>query len=300
MRKYFPLVLVFLLVFMISFEGTAMDLSITEQLSYSTVRIEVDYPDKTTGSGTGFFFRLLDKGDSHIPVIVTNKHVVKNTIKGRFVLTLQNDDGAPIDSVHKIIEFDNFESRWIPHPDSTIDLCIMPIAPLLTEAKKLDINFFYISLDKSLIPSDQEMLEYNYVEDVLMVGYPIGISDQYNNLPVFRRGITATHPANDYENRKEFMIDAACFPGSSGSPVILYNAPYYMDKKGNTIFKKRIRLLGILYAGPLYTAEGSILIKNIPTKNVPVVISQIPANLGLVIKSSKILDFEQILSLIHI
>ena len=289
------LILLFLSIVIISSKITPMDLTISEQLAYSTVRIEVDYPDKTIGSGTGFFFRLLDKGDSHIPVIVTNKHVVKNTIKGRFVLTLKDNNGAPIDGSHKTIEINDFENRWIQHPDSLIDLCIMTIAPLLAEANKMGIKFFYISLDKNLIPTDKDMLEYNYVEDILMVGYPIGISDQYNNLPVFRRGITATHPANDYESKQEFMIDAACFPGSSGSPVILYNVPYYMDKKGNTIFQKRVKLLGVLYAGPQYTAEGTIVIKNVPTKNIPVVISQIPTNLGLVIKSSKILDFEPIL-----
>ena len=28
-----------------------------------------------------------------------------------------------------------------------------------------------------------------------MVGYPIGISDEVNNLPIFRKGYTASHPA---------------------------------------------------------------------------------------------------------
>ena len=32
---------------------------------------------------------------------------------------------------------------------------------------------------------------------------------------------------------KKFLIDAACFPGSSGSPVIMYNTVGYTDKAGN-------------------------------------------------------------------
>ena len=271
-----------------------MELSIAEQLAYSTVKIEVEYSDKTEGSGTGFFFRLLEKNDSHIPVIITNNHVVKNSINGRFILTLKDKDGNPINGSYKTIEFSDFENHWIHHPDSSVDLCAMPIAPLINEANKMGINFYYITLDKSLIPKKEEVLKYNYVEDILMVGYPIGISDQFNNLPVFRRGITATHPANDYENRQEFMIDAACFPGSSGSPVILYNVPYYMDEKGNTIFQKRVKLLGVLYAGPQYSSEGKIIIINVPTKNIPIVKSNIPTNLGLVIKSSRLFDFDSI------
>lgn len=52
-----------------------------------------------------------------------------------------------------------------------------------------------------------------------MVGYPDGIWDEFNNQPIVRRGITATHPKNDFNGKGEFLIDAVCFPGSSGSPV---------------------------------------------------------------------------------
>jgi len=193
----------FILLLLLTLKGVCpMELSIAEQLAYSTVKIEVEYSDKTEGSGTGFFFRLLEKNDSHIPVIITNNHVVKNSINGRFILTLKDKDGNPINGSYKTIEFSDFENHWIHHPDSSVDLCAMPIAPLINEANKMGINFYYITLDKSLIPKKEEVLKYNYVEDILMVGYPIGISDQFNNLPVFRRGITATHPANDYENRQ--------------------------------------------------------------------------------------------------
>jgi len=67
-----------------------------------------------------------------------------------------------------------------------------------------------------------------------MVGYPIGLWDEKNNYPIFRKGITATHPANDYNGKSEFMIDAACFPGSSGSPVYIIDELNYVDKKVTT------------------------------------------------------------------
>ena len=127
-----------------------------------------------------------------------------------------------------------------------------------------------------------------------MIGYPNGIWDEINNLPVFRKGITATHPAKNYNGRDEFMIDAACFPGSSGSPVLLYNLGSYARKDGGTVIGTRIKFLGILYAGPQHTATGEIKIVPVPTQNVPVAVSRIPNNLGNVIKSKKLLDFEEI------
>jgi len=57
-----------------------------------------------------------------------------------------------------------------------------------------------------------------------MIGYPNGLWDHVNNLPLIRRGITASHPGVDYQIEGQngpgvTVIDMACFPDSSGSPV---------------------------------------------------------------------------------
>ena len=127
----------------------------------------------------------------------------------------------------------------------------MPIAPIFKNLTNNGISFFYRNFDKSIIPTEEQMKELTAVEDVLMVGYPIGLWDEMNNYPIFRQGITATHPANDYNGKSEFMIDVACFPGSSGSPVMLYNIGNYVKKGGGTVIGSRFFLLGILYAGPV-------------------------------------------------
>lgn len=274
--------------------GETMNLSLTEKLAYSTVRIEVTLNDGQTGTGTGFFFRLLEENNQHVPVIVTNWHVVKGTKRGLFHMTLADDKGNPQEASHKGIEIWDFEKYWIRHPNPEVDLAAMPIAPLLHEANKSSMHLFYISLDKSLIPSESDISELTAVEDILMVGYPTGIWDTVHNFPVFRKGITATHPAKDYNGRKEFMIDAACFPGSSGSPVFLYNIGNYVNRSGGTVIGSRFKFLGVLYAGPQYTATGEIKIVEVPTKQVPIVALPIPTNLGNVIKSETILDFEEV------
>ncbi|MBU2622683.1 MAG: serine protease [Proteobacteria bacterium] len=269
-------------------------LSITEQLAFSTVRIHVTTKEGS-GTGTGFFFNFLDDGKQRIPAIVTNKHVVKGALQGTFLLTSANNDGTPNSSLHIPVTLDNFESRWIPHPDGNVDLTIMPIVPVLTEASQKGFKPFLIHIDKTIIPSDNQLKELTAVEDILMVGYPIGIWDQKNNYPIFRRGITATHPANDYNGKQEFMIDAACFPGSSGSPVFLFNVGNYVSKSGGTVIGSRFYFLGILYAGPQYTNKGEVIVVDIPTKTETVSISNIPVNLGYVIKSQKLFDFDEIL-----
>lgn len=269
-------------------------LSPSEQLAHSTVRIECQLANGLTGTGTGFFFRFAESEGIHVPAIVTNKHVIAGARKGQFLMTLGDANGEPLQQTHHAFLFDNFERMWIPHPDKDIDLCAMPIAPILEAAKKESKQLFYISLDKSLIPSKAEYDDMVLMEEITMVGYPNGIWDQVNNMPIFRRGITATHPNLDWNGKPEFLIDAACFPGSSGSPVFLYNQVGYATKSGGmTIGPGRLKLLGILYAGPQHTVSGEIKIVTIPTQNVPVAISSIPNNLGIVIKATKLEDFEQ-------
>src|ERR1700736_1715142 len=100
-----------------------------------------------------------------------------------------------------------------------------------------------------------------------MVGYPNGLWDEANNYPLIRRGITASHPAVDFQIKgvATTVIDAACFPGSSGSPVILHNTGTYSDKKGNTVIGSRTMLLGVLFSGPTIQADGKIVVRDIPT-----------------------------------
>ena len=268
-------------------------LSVSEQLMYTTVRIACIKQGKK-GSGTGFFFRFRffnDSRDYYIPSIVTNTHVVEGAEKGIFFITEEAEDGSPMVSKSIPIIFYNFEKAWRKH--ESVDLCVMPIAPLLKQAKEKGKKPFIRYFDKEVIPSDEELAELTAIEDVIMVGYPIGLMDEVHNLPIMRSGITATHPNVDYNGKEEFLIDAACFPGSSGSPVCLFDKGTYWSKKdGHFKVGVRFKLLGILYGGPQYTEEGKIVVKNIPTKVEPYAMTKIPINIGYVIKSKKLFDFK--------
>ena len=267
-----------------------------EQLTHSTVRIVCTLQDGSGATGSGFFFAFAKTPAQNVPAIVTNKHVIEGAVTGQFSLTLRGANGAPLVGQHIAIKLDNFASRWIHHPDPLVDLCAMPIAPLISEATAKGVSFFFILLDETLLPSDAELADLSALEEILMIGYPNGIWDAANNMPILRRGITATHPNLNYEGRREFLIDAACFPGSSGSPVFLFNTSGWTDRKGNTMMGGiRVKLLGLLYAGPQHTATGEVQIVNVPTQQRVVAVSTIPNNLGLVIKSSRLQELDAIL-----
>jgi hypothetical protein len=89
------------------------------------------------------------------------------------------------------------------------------------------------------------------------------------------------------------MIDCACFPGSSGSPVLLANIGSYTDKDLNVhLGESRIRLLGILWGGPQHTAEGEVRAVPVPTATAVISESRIPSNLGYCVKARELRWFE--------
>jgi len=153
-------------------------------------------------------------------------------------------------------------------------------------------KLFYVGLDG--VPSDDELKKLDAIEEVIMVGYPNGLWDHVNNLPLIRRGITASHPGVDYQIEGQVgpgvtVIDSACFPGSSGSPVFVYNQGMIWNKSGAVTPGSRVIFLGVLFSGPAWQQDGRIVVKNIPTKTVPVAEIHTMINLGYVIKPREVI-----------
>ena len=113
---------------------------------------------------------------------------------------------------------------------------------------------------------------------------------------LFGEALQATPPYIDHNGKAEFLIDAACFSGSSGSPVFIVNQGIVHDKRGNTnLGGSRVLFLGILFAGPQVTATGRIVRQVAPTSLQPVPVVNMMMNLGICVRAELVLDFEQVL-----
>jgi hypothetical protein len=272
-------------------------LTTAEQLMHATVRIECTSDNGAKSFGTGFFYRFLDDGKTHVPAIVTNKHVVCEARQGVFWLTCKGVDNTPQVGTHHRLEIDSFSSLWIPHPDPEVDLAVLPVGAIMNAAGNNGFSYFYVTLDKNILPSKEAIDSFQGCDEILMVGYPNALWDSVNNLPIFRAGVTATHPKYSYEGRPLFLIDCACFPGSSGSPVFIYDRNGWRDRSQNLTFEERVLLLGVLYAGPAHIVHGEVQRIEIPElAEKAVSVLRIPNNLGFVIKAEKLNDFEAILN----
>lgn len=107
---------------------------------------------------------------------------------------------------------------------------------------------FFFAITTGSIPDRDRLDKIDALESVTFVGYPNGIWDKANLLPVARRGATASPLAIDFENTPCFLIDASVFGGSSGSPVFLLSLGIYSDKSGATTIGSRCLFLGVVAA----------------------------------------------------
>lgn len=267
--------------------------NITDNLLFSTVRIETN-----CSVGTGFIFNVETSGEYAYLILVTNKHVVEGADNGKIIfhLTDKNNSKKP-DGVYECQYTGGFAEGWTGHPDSDVDLCAVRIGSVFERIRKeTGRNPFFRYFGKELIKSNEELAELTAMEDVIMVGYPNGLWDSANRLPLLRRGITSSFPGVDFEGRQEGVVDIACFPGSSGSPILIVNQGAYIDKTKNSInMGSRTILLGALYAGPFLTAEGTIEIKKAPVSRRPISKTDLMIHLGYYIKATRVLELGEII-----
>ena len=273
-------------------------MQLSEQLIYCTTKIINIIDETKIATGTGFFMNFnenLEKGTCQ-PVIITNKHVVKDAKKIIFSVCRADENNNPLDQQKFTITLDEF--KIINHPDNDVDLCAIPIALLDSYSQKYKVRLYRGKLGTDLIINEDEVKDCSAMEDIIMIGYPNGLEDSYNNKPIIRKGITSTHLKFDYNGKKEFLIDVAYYQGSSGSPVFIRQDGLGKEQTANGLtigLTTNYSFLGVLYAGPYNVVEGEIGISEIPCKMVPISKTKVMINLGCVIKPCRIMElFEKV------
>jgi hypothetical protein len=265
-----------------------MTLTTADRLLYSTVKLETFSDGIPIGTGTGFFYSIAADGGGVMWVLVTNKHV----ITGADVLVAvchTSDPRNPQAPSGKFVRINVVLGAGIAgHPDE--DLCAISFTQAQLMASRRGEPLFLVSVNRTNIPTPETWGSFDSIEEVLMIGCPRGLLDEANNMPIARRGITATALNKRYEGKDQFVVDMACFPGSSGSPVYLYDRLGYVNHVENTyeFARSRLFLVGILFSGPLFTQEGKIVMGNTPRIEVASMM-----HLGFVIRSTALLELEQ-------
>lgn len=255
-----------------------------DQLFFVTTYLAATSNEGEEWAGTGFVYGVeTEKGTAHF--LVTNKHVVEGA-STLLVRMIRGMNGKPVLGSGSQITVNKFNpDYWRAHPDPRVDVAVMPLWDVLHRMEEIGAPPFFRSVAPEMCLTPTSAKELDAIEDVTFVGYPSGLYDAANLLPVARRGTTATPPVVDYEGLPAFLIDASVFPGSSGSPVFIADKGLRVDRTGNVVLgSPRLICLGVLAAVHVRPVKGKVV--ELPAK-LEVSFDE-PIDLGIVYKSNAI------------
>lgn len=220
-----------------------------EKLFFATVRIEVTSGAGNLSCGTGFIYGIQVGPERVIQFLVTNKHVIEDAgdITLWFVAADDPERTKPrLGSLHRV-DMTDAKDLFVGHPDPDIDVAVAPISGVFEELRAKGRYCFFRNFNPALLLSGDDWAILDALERVTFIGYPNGLHDQANGLPIARQGMTATPISVDYGGEPIFLIDASVFPGSSGSPVMVADAGSF-SVRGEGKIGERLILLGVLAA----------------------------------------------------
>lgn len=207
---------------------------IAETWVYATMLIDNEWG----GRGTGFLVaRETSPGKGRI-FLVTNKHVLhpdqqqrKKATHIRVHVNRKKANGTIEGDVFIVPLVGGGKISYEEHPDRDVDVLAFDVTQLTNAMPDLEMK--WVGYDLFLNNEKARELEITMGEEVVIVGYPLGLRHRTSNLPLIRSGIIATRIGESLEDEVEeagvtrkrilrgFLIDGATIPGSSGSPVVL-------------------------------------------------------------------------------
>lgn len=266
----------------------------------STVRLLGAKKGQPSSSvGTGFYYQVKRaSGDQTKVFIITNKHVIQGADEIHFILSYApsvddvDETGQPKGRVDAPVVCP-LQGSVIPHPEPGIDLCAVNVSGIVSQVLDSGNQLRCMIIDSGWLPTLEDKKLIRDIEQVLVIGYPHGIWDDHNNMPVSRVGTTATHPLSKYKGRSNFLIDVAAFQGSSGSPVFTYESPMFRSSEGSYTPGTKVQFVGVVWGVLESTVEGELKEVEVPSsvkKQIPVLNTSLNIAVALHAENVRIID----------
>lgn len=215
---------------------------------YATVPI--DNPQGESGTG---FLVLREIAPSQGRVfLLTNKHVIcrdsamrssVHHIRCHFNTKESDGSAGTVSGEIPLINPDG-SKRFREHPDADTDVFAIEVTDVIQLNPKIEKR--WATYNDFALEAKRTELDITVGEDIVTIGYPLGLRQGDSNFPLIRQGVISTKigtrlkdkvqdSQGNIRNRtlRAFLIDGATVPGSSGSPVVL--KPVIGRIQGNSI-----------------------------------------------------------------
>lgn len=176
--------------------------------------------EKKIRFGTGFVMLRRVNPDSNVGqyVLVTAKHVFED-IKGEFAtlnLRKQNAAGDAVVSPFSLRIRDKGAALYTTHPTedvAAIDVTL-PNDTIIVQRAEDVTNVDWLATDEFL-----ESLNVHPGDELICLGYPLGLAANDAGYPILRGGRIASYPVIPLKKAHRILYDFQVQPGNSGGPV---------------------------------------------------------------------------------
>ena len=213
---------------------------LNEKFENTTTVIGVNNGTENKWIGTGFFVSFKNKvGNGSYIYLVTNRHVINNYSSIVIRTHLKNGNIVPL----SVNLYENGEKLFLCHGNNNIDIAVIQLNGKYVDDVLDKINTF--DIEKNTFMANEYLYNGGFEgSPVLMLGFPMGIIDNYSTTPICRRGCIARFKLDEIKNNYSFLLDLQNYPGNSGSPII--SCPEIIGVEGTKILSEA-RLIGIVY-----------------------------------------------------
>ena len=180
-------------------------------------------------------------GGGYYLYLVTNRHVIQD--KKDILIRFKRKNTECL--IEQIIPLCNFDDAFFTTSNNKlIDIAVISIdGSLISDDVE---NFGFFDIDANSYTSNEYLFEGgNIGSPVFMLGYPMGLVEDYSNLPICRVGCMARIDKIELRNNYRFLLDIMNYPGNSGSPIL--SAPDNCSIN-NTKAINKCQLIGIVHS----------------------------------------------------
>lgn len=214
----------------------------------------IRHSDRASGTGAAF--------------LITNRHVLDDEEQLTILRTWMPADGGDPALVEVRLPLrDGDQSLWASHANPDVDVVAINVTEAIHAGLRRYPGFTRMLAEEDFLAAPTLLVEQNISagDDVLLIGFPLGLLEAGGAEPILRQGILASRPGQKVLEQSEdgervyevpgFRIDAGVAPGASGSPVVLKPTPTWFLGDGRvSLGPARLPvILGV--AAKAYTAK---------------------------------------------
>jgi S1-C subfamily serine protease len=192
-----------------------MDVDLTIELINATVQVEGPMADGRRAVGTGFLVEAPTPEGRPRTVLVTAGHLLEQIVgdEARIGWRFGDDRGNWRYTPRPLVIRYAGEPQWLRHPSFDVAVITLTAPPEFTRAA---IPLAWLADEHSF-----EDWGVGPGDEMMTIGYPMGLSSNTAGFPILRTGRLASYPLYPITRFPTFLVDLRVLGGNSGGPVFM-------------------------------------------------------------------------------